>query len=118
MRSPKFFGLLKKPKPVFVLRRVAGPSMQPALAEGQVVIGYRSKHLAADDIVIFRHDGLDKIKRVAWLDEGQLYVVGDNPECSRDSRHFGMISLSQVVAKVIIPYRRRTLKKSGLSIKN
>lgn len=36
------------------------------------------------------------------LKEGELFVLGDNREISRDSREFGCISLSQVTGRVLL----------------
>lgn len=88
---------------VIGLRRVIGMSMLPTLSPGQIVIyiswWYR---LRVGSIVIFKHDNLEKIKRVHAINEGQLYVLGDAAKLSTDSRHFGYIARQQVLG-VLLP---------------
>jgi nickel-type superoxide dismutase maturation protease len=88
---------------MFVIRRVAGDSMLPALSAGSVVIGWRSRQVKPGNIVIVRHQGIEKIKRIARIDDDQLYLLGDNANSSTDSRQFGMVSRQTIVARVIWP---------------
>ncbi len=78
--------------------------MQPALDPGQLVVGTGLyKDLKAGDVIVFKHDGLEKIKRISKIEHGHLYVVGDNPKESTDSRKFGWITQGYVVGKVVWP---------------
>ncbi len=86
-----------------VLRRIVGGSMLPHLVPGKIVLGVRSNHLRMGDVVILAHDGLEKIKRIDRIDGDQVYVLGDNAEASTDSRQFGCINRSQVLARVVWP---------------
>ena len=105
MKLLQFFGKLKKSK-LFVIRRVAGDSMIPTLNQGDLVIGTRPfKRLSVGTVVIIRHNGLEKIKRIAKIDSDQLFVVGDNQTHSTDSRSFGWLPISTVVARIIWPRR-------------
>jgi len=80
--------------------------MLPALPPGKIVIGaVRFGSLQEGDVVIVLHDGLEKIKRIAKIRGDQLFVLGDNPEKSTDSRSFGWLSVTVVRAKVIWPGR-------------
>lgn len=123
MKSPRFFGRRKKLSTVqaqdvsaaaiatrtnarphrFLLRRVMGESMFPTLQPGELVIAQRVSRVKPGDVIIFRHKGIEKIKRVREVDERRYYVVGDNPNYSTDSRHFGMIYEQDVLGKVIKP---------------
>lgn len=93
------------------VRQVTGPSMYPTLREGSLVLARRSGHggrsLRKGDVVVFRHDGMEKIKRIAHLDNESMFVVGDNPAMSTDSRVFGRVPLSSVEGKVIWPKAAR-----------
>lgn len=103
MRSPKYSGKPKKPKLILV-RRVVGISMMPTLMPRRLVLGtgwFRT--LRNDQLVIIRHDGLEKIKRIQSISDNQVYVVGDNPSGSLDSRSFGWIPASSVMAIIIWP---------------
>ncbi len=99
------------PKPrrprLFLLRRVMGDSMLPTLRPGMVVVGVRPREVQAGDIVIFRHNKLDKIKRVKDIRPNEIFLTGDNYLHSTDSRSFGWLDLSLVIAKVVWPRRPR-----------
>jgi|SRR5579885_2755252 len=96
--------LIKPKKPELsplVVRRIEGTSMWPTLVPGRLVVGRRwFSHVRPGDVIIFRHQGLEKIKRVQRVEAGQVFVVGDNPDTSTDSRHFGWIPARAVVAKI------------------
>ena len=78
-------------KPIFV-RRVSGVSMEPYVGPGAVVVA-RSVFvkLKKYDVVVVRQHGIEKIKRVLHVRNGKIFLVGDNPNKSTDSRHFGWI---------------------------
>jgi nickel-type superoxide dismutase maturation protease len=95
---------------MFLLRRVEGGSMLPLLREGTIVIAWRPKKpLRSGDVVVVKHNGLEKIKRIADINVDKIYILGDNMPQSTDSRHFGWISAEAVQGKVIWP--KTTLKK-------
>ena len=86
---------------------VSGDSMAPVLREGDWVFGIPAgsghEPVPAGDIVVARHPFiLDKllIKRVQSITENGLFLVGDNPGSSTDSRTLGPIPWSHLVAKV------------------
>lgn len=53
------------------------------------------------DIVVIRHNGLEKIKRIKKIYYRKVWVEGDNKENSTDSRNFGPISRVEIVGKVV-----------------
>ena len=77
-------------------------SMQPTLQPGQLVLatGWFSG-LRPGDVVIMRHEGIEKIKRISQVRLGEVFVVGDNQAASTDSRDFGWLSTRLVIAKVL-----------------
>ncbi len=95
------------------LMRVVGRSMAPTLCDGDVVVvrQLRSSPLKLGHIVVFRHPDTrvqePVIKRIAAsqiADVGNamfLYLVGDNPAESQDSRHFGAVPVSAVSSVVL-----------------
>lgn len=88
---------------MIVLRRVNGKSMEPTLKEGRVVIGLLwFNKIKPGDVVIFEHSGIEKIKKVQKIKDGKMFVVGDNPGSSTDSRSFGWIKLANVKARLIL----------------
>jgi len=109
MKSLKSSRLPKKLKrPLVMVRRVAGSSMLPVLKPGQIVVALsvrRRRLPQAGEVVIVSHDGLEKIKRLKQLDKAanRLYVIGDNPVSSTDSRSFGWLPLTSLRARVVWP---------------
>lgn len=77
--------------------------MVPNLQPGQLVIGRATRELRPGDVVIVSHDGLEKIKRVERQQGDLLYLLGDNPTASTDSRSFGWVQAASIVAKVVWP---------------
>lgn len=77
--------------------------MLPTLTEGRLIIGSGLGKLRTGDMVILVHDGIEKIKRVHHIDGERLYVRGDNADASTDSRHFGWIDRTQIIARVVWP---------------
>lgn len=89
---------------MLVIRRVSGHSMGPALPSETLVWAtgwYRQPRVG--NIVIFLHEGREKIKLVAKIKDERLYVLGSQPEASSDSRQFGWIESTSVIAKVLWP---------------
>ena len=77
--------------------------MAPALMRGQLVIGRRTSDLRPGDVVIVSHDGLEKIKRIERQQGDLFYLLGDNAAASTDSRSFGWVQQTAIVAKVVWP---------------
>ncbi|HSX29437.1 MAG TPA: S26 family signal peptidase [Candidatus Saccharimonadales bacterium] len=100
MKLPAFLRRLKKLR-LFSIRRVVGASMVPTLRPGAIIVAVPPHRLRHGDIVIVVHEGLEKIKRVADIQDDSVFVVGDNPTASTDSRQFGWLPLEAVVAKAI-----------------
>ncbi|HWZ65397.1 MAG TPA: S24/S26 family peptidase [Patescibacteria group bacterium] len=86
---------------MFLIRRVVGESMLPVLRQGVVVIGWRLKRPNVGNIVIAKWQGRELIKRVADVRPDSYYLVGDNPVASTDSRTYGWLPASAVVAVVV-----------------
>jgi len=87
---------------------IAGDSMQPALRDGEWWLARRTRRVAPGDMVVIDHpeySGLLAVKRVVRRDDAGWWVEGDNPDRSRDSRHFGAIPDSRIVGKVVVRYR-------------
>lgn len=119
MKLPRFFGKLRKLKSLLssikgkrlwgsrkplLLRQIVGKSMLPKFEDGRVVVasGWFGT-LKSDDVVIIKHDGREKIKRIHKIDDDRLYVIGDNAPASTDSRDFGWLPCEIVQAKVLWP---------------
>lgn len=78
--------------------------MAPAFKDGQVVIVRRTrKSVPAGSVVMVRHAGVEKIKRITRVSLDKIYVEGDNGAHSTDSRHFGWLRTQDIVGIVIWP---------------
>jgi hypothetical protein len=78
--------------------------MMPVLPPTTLIWGFRwFNTLKVGSVVIFKHDNKEKIKRISEIKDGKLYLLGDHPDASTDSRSFGWIDTDAVVAKVIWP---------------
>lgn len=86
---------------MIVLRRVEGLSMHPAYPHGKIVVAWRWRRPRIGDVVIVRHHRLELIKRVSQLDDEKVYLLGDNPEESTDSRHYGWLPRNSIMAVVV-----------------
>jgi nickel-type superoxide dismutase maturation protease len=93
-----------------VIRRieVVGESMTPALEPGDRVLVLGVGRIRTGDLVACV-DPRDRerimVKRVAGSEPGGGYIVlGDNPDASTDSRHFGPIGDNLIVGRLIYRY--------------
>src|SRR5688572_19419976 len=73
---------------------ISDTSMQPALRPGDRVLVWRLARPKPGDTVVVRDPEARStflVKRVASVHGQSLTVHGDNPNVSRDSRHFGPV---------------------------
>jgi nickel-type superoxide dismutase maturation protease len=82
-----------------------GTSMNPTLKDGETVLVDREAEIEVGDIVIARHpveQSSEIVKRVERINErGHYFLVGDNPDGSNDSRHFGAVTKDYIKGKVV-----------------
>jgi nickel-type superoxide dismutase maturation protease len=92
-----------------LLVRIGGNSMLPAYREGDFVLvdagAYVDLPPRPGDVVLVAHPyqtNVRMVKRVQSITpEGRVFVVGDNPGESTDSRSFGPLRPSQIVGKLM-----------------
>jgi nickel-type superoxide dismutase maturation protease len=67
--------------------------MAPTLRHGQqVLVAPRAPQIG--EVALVEHPerpGFQMLKRVARIEEGGLWVLGDSAAASTDSRHFGLV---------------------------
>lgn len=85
---------------------VRGPSMAPALADGDVVLARFGARPRPDDVVLVRWaarpDQLS-VKRAVHDQGADWWVLGDNPDGSTDSRTLGPATVLGVVRWRLLP---------------
>jgi type IV secretory pathway protease TraF len=80
--------------------------MLPAYRHGQIVVAMAPYgRLQPGQVIIFRHNGLEKVKRIAAVRPDGVFVIGDNQTASTDSRSFGWLDITAVRGRVIWPQR-------------
>ncbi|TDC00070.1 S26 family signal peptidase, partial [Micromonospora fluostatini] len=92
------------------LYRVEGTSMEPALPEGTLALGVRAGRISPGDVVVIR-DPFGPGLVVKRVDSAQqrgrvLWLVGDNPVGTVDSRAWGWVASSRVRARVVLAVKR------------
>ena len=81
--------------------------MVPELDDGSEVLA--DPHFCLDDLQpgslwVIKHPfdrSVSMVKRLASIKNGKLWVLGDNPTESSDSRSFGALPAEALVAKVV-----------------
>jgi nickel-type superoxide dismutase maturation protease len=84
--------------------RVEGDSMLPTLKHGEEVVVQPTETFQIGDIVVANHpykQSVTIIKRISEINEKGLFLRGDNPSESTDSRSFGEVSVKNVLGKVV-----------------
>ncbi len=84
--------------------RVEGDSMLPTLESGDKVLVDPRAAIHEGDIVLANHPfkSLQMIKRLLSIEaDGRMYLAGDNPKESSDSRVFGVINRKHLIGKVV-----------------
>jgi nickel-type superoxide dismutase maturation protease len=84
------------------LYRVAGTSMQPTYQPGDTLLGWRWFRPRVGQVVVAHHAGRPLIKRIAQHDGPAVWLLGDNPTASTDSRQFGAVARHQLEAHIIL----------------
>ena len=78
--------------------------MNPTLKDGEVVLVDREAKVGVGDIVVAKHpvENGEVVKRVERINErGHYFLMGDNPDDSIDSRHYGAVTREYIKGKVV-----------------
>lgn len=81
------------------LIRIVGPSMEPAMANGQIWLMTPGR-VQPGRVVVFAEPGRPELLSVKRVHRGGSaegwWVLGDNAEHSTDSRDFGLVTSSRI----------------------
>lgn len=83
------------------VRRVKGASMHPTLPHGKIVVALKHRKPRVGDVVIVQHHRVEVLKRIHDMKGPLVYLLGDNPDESTDSRHYGWLPLSKILGVVL-----------------
>ena len=90
---------------------VEGLSMVPTYAPGErVIVKYGASYEVGDVVLVDFKDRID-IKRVKQISGDQVFIEGDNTAVSVDSRQYGAVKNTRVIAKVIYRLPRWLIRK-------
>ena len=85
--------------------RIIGPSMEPALRNGDCWVARLGGTVSVGDVVLAVHPlrpDLQIVKRIVRASGSGWWVEGDNPDSSDDSRAFGPVD--EVLGKLVFRY--------------
>jgi len=94
---------------------VTGDSMAPLFRNGDHLLVWKTARVRPGDVVAAldpRDPGRAVLKRAVDVQGRGVWLEGDNPEASTDSRHFGLVPLSLVKGRAI--YRYAPPSRAGL----
>ena len=86
---------------MLILRRVVGDSMLPSYTPRSFIIGIKAKKIKIGDVVIANLNSRNVLKRITRIKDSMIYIEGDNPDYSTDSRQHGPIYRADIIGKVI-----------------
>jgi nickel-type superoxide dismutase maturation protease len=88
---------------------VAGESMTPSLNIGDRLVVDPRTSVRASDVVLAKHPfkkSVRILKRVSSIGpNGRIFLSGDNPSESSDSRVFGTVSGESIIGKVVARFQ-------------
>lgn len=85
------------------IRRVVGDSMFPTLSDGQLVLAHMIRSFRTGQVVIAHVNGREVIKRIKKIENGKIFLEGDNKQASTDSNNYGPLTDTHVEGIVFWP---------------
>jgi signal peptidase I len=106
----------------FKIVKIQGNSMYPTLKNNSYAIADRYLHkffpIQKNDILLFEILDQEVVKKIVFfpgeklysgeeeiiLASDEIYILGDNPAESIDSRNYGPINISQIKGKIVVSF--------------
>lgn len=80
--------------------------MEPGIPDGSIVVYERwNRSCNEDDVVIVQMGEGQIVKRIDSVQDGKVFLLGDNRNESVDSRTFGMVDQEYIIGTVICVIR-------------
>ena len=76
--------------------------MAPTLAPGERVVVHYGGPWSVGSVVVVDRGQHSEIKRVERIEGSHVFVVGDNPAASTDSRHYGAVTANDVLGRAML----------------
>ncbi len=86
---------------------VVGDSMEPTLSDGDKILVRKGIAPIPGSLIVFadpRERTRLLVKRAQSVGAGEVVAIGDNADASTDSRHFGLIPLSELIGVAFYRY--------------
>jgi phage repressor protein C with HTH and peptisase S24 domain len=77
--------------------------MLPTLKPGKFVLAHHTRTFKPGQIIVVFVNGREMIKRIDRHENGKVFLLGDNPEKSTDSRKFGWVGDQYIEGVVFWP---------------
>ena len=84
--------------------------MYPTIEDGETLVIALHRQPRVGDIVSVRinyeygNESEYVVKRITAIEDGKMYLLGDNAEVSYDSRYYGYVSLEMLDGVVVFHY--------------
>ena len=88
---------------MLVVRRVVGKSMLPTLKPGQTVYAWNSRNFKVGQVVVAFINGIEIVKRISRIENGQVYLEGDNKDPKDGGKSYGPLPETRIEAVVFWP---------------
>lgn len=87
---------------LFSIFKTSGHSMSPVIKDSSFFVAssipLRFSELKKGDIIVFKDDSKNIVKKIISIERDKVYVEGEN---KLDSKKFGPIKKNEVIGKVI-----------------
>mgnify|MGYP001097262291 CR=1 FL=1 len=77
--------------------------MEPTLRNGQVIFAHHGRDFKPGQVVVAHIGSREVIKRISRIENGRIFLQGDNAKLSTDSRDYGSVMDTSIAGVVFWP---------------